>query len=187
MARQEPRSREGGRDALQGAPPWAGAAGGRRVTARRAAARQGATASRSPKRSEGTGRGSRRSAPWCAQGGAQGGIADSPPARHGTNTSQSECERQGCQARDGAKRGGTGAWIAPEVFGERRGVQDARAPYRDVGRRFGPRTDGGAGSNRAGRPNAGFVRRRGMVLRSRSTKKETNRKGNRFDRADGLD
>ena len=38
-----------------------------------------------------------------------------------------------------------GAGIAPEGFGGKRGVQDARAPYRDVGRRFGPRTDGCAG------------------------------------------
>ncbi len=55
MARQEPRSKEGGRDAPPGAPPWAEAAGGRRATARRAAARQGATGGRSPKRSEGPG------------------------------------------------------------------------------------------------------------------------------------
>ena len=146
-----------GRDALPGAPPWAEAAGGRRAPARRAAARQGATGSRSPK---GPGEDRGDSVPWRASGGAQGRVAKQPPgsARGKPRVKTSATAREGEPGT--AVGGGTGAGIAPEAFHGPRARRE-RAAYRDVNRGFAPRTDGAVGiepswaTERRFRPPAG--------------------------------
>jgi len=47
---------------------------------------------------------------------ADGTSAQKPPGATRGKRERSEHDRQGCQAKDGAKQGGTGAGMTPEIF-----------------------------------------------------------------------